>query len=577
MTENMRFGIITDTHIRAPQGDQSSPFPVNDLANERARYACQLLAAQDPEFVIHLGDMVHPLPHMSAYADACAEALEIFKPLPELLFVPGNHDIGDKPMPASPAVPASDDSVATYANFFNDSYHCFRQRDCLIIVINSSILNTGTQTETQQRQWLESTLSQSDASRTILFSHYPPFIHSPDEAEHYDNIAEPARGWLLNLLKEHQVDCVFSGHVHHYFYNRYHVTDLYVLPPTSFTRQDYAELYRIDPCSEYGRNDIGKFCITLVDVSGDSIKPTLIPTNGTQWDSTASTPLYKASTTSAKSFSVHLRHAWYESVDLPYNGPMEEFSRKRARNDYTLMRLQQTGINQVRVPLQDIADPAIASRVRDYRHAGINFHAFCLADNLHEHTDDLPALTALIDSIEVVIKQEQLESATPPALAAMRGQKTLLSKVHSSSHTDTGDKPFAHSVSSGFLWHEVDQVFAALQRWGNTTDLHGIVIQIPLETDPAPLLAKMQQRFADTGLSCIANVRLAHSNPAVCNFDDDAITARVLAAIDRCEPLPAVSLQFDTFADIDRGYGPRHGFVDRHMNLRPVGQAMLNR
>ena len=31
------FAIVTDTHIRPPEGDQSSPFPVNDLANARAR------------------------------------------------------------------------------------------------------------------------------------------------------------------------------------------------------------------------------------------------------------------------------------------------------------------------------------------------------------------------------------------------------------------------------------------------------------------------------------------------------------------------------------------------------------
>ena len=58
------FGVISDTHVRAPQGDLSSPFPVNEKANDRARYACSLLAAQQPAFVVHLGDMVHPLPAM---------------------------------------------------------------------------------------------------------------------------------------------------------------------------------------------------------------------------------------------------------------------------------------------------------------------------------------------------------------------------------------------------------------------------------------------------------------------------------------------------------------------------------
>ena len=37
------FGIITDTHIRAPDGDLSTVFPVNTKANSRARYAVDLL------------------------------------------------------------------------------------------------------------------------------------------------------------------------------------------------------------------------------------------------------------------------------------------------------------------------------------------------------------------------------------------------------------------------------------------------------------------------------------------------------------------------------------------------------
>ncbi|MBT6121886.1 MAG: serine/threonine protein phosphatase, partial [Candidatus Puniceispirillum sp.] len=69
-----KFAVLTDTHIRAPLGDQSSPYPVNDKANNRARYAVSLLQAQDYDFAVHLGDMVHPLPHMDAYSPAAEEA-----------------------------------------------------------------------------------------------------------------------------------------------------------------------------------------------------------------------------------------------------------------------------------------------------------------------------------------------------------------------------------------------------------------------------------------------------------------------------------------------------------------------
>ena len=109
------FGVITDTHIRAPEGDQSSPFPVNDLANDRALFAARVLAEHSTLFNVHLGDMVHPLPGMPAYSSACETALEIFKPLkPDLYFVPGNHDIGDKPMPGLPAAAIDQNALDLY-------------------------------------------------------------------------------------------------------------------------------------------------------------------------------------------------------------------------------------------------------------------------------------------------------------------------------------------------------------------------------------------------------------------------------------------------------------------------------
>ena len=64
------FGVITDTHIRAPGGDLSTVFPVNTKANNRARYAVDLLEKEEHDFVIHLGDVVHPLQNMNSYFPA---------------------------------------------------------------------------------------------------------------------------------------------------------------------------------------------------------------------------------------------------------------------------------------------------------------------------------------------------------------------------------------------------------------------------------------------------------------------------------------------------------------------------
>jgi len=346
------FGIITDTHVRAPGGDQSSPYVVNGKANARAKYACKLLAAQNPEFVIHLGDMVNPIPGMNSYDPACKEAIKIFEPLkPNLHYVAGNHDVGDKPMPGSPAAIVNSEAMDKYFAWFGKQWYSFDINTLRIIVINSSLINTNSLAEKEQNVWLDDVLAQSKDYRIILFSHYPLFIHDPSEPEHYDNMAEPGRQELLSKIKHFNVDTVFSGHVHHFFYNQVGNTKFFTLPSTSFTRQDYADLFKSAPAAEFGRDDTGKFVVTMVDVYPDTFQLRVIDTNGKQQDDSDNTTielLYKRP--SKKNLTLHMRHPWHETITLPYNGPMEEFTRKQARNDYTLLRLMQMGIYQLRIP-----------------------------------------------------------------------------------------------------------------------------------------------------------------------------------------------------------------------------------
>ena len=163
------FGLITDTHIRPPQGDDSSPYSVNDLANDRARHACRLITTCQPAFTIHLGDMVHTLPHLPTYQDACAEAHKIFESLkPNLQFVAGNHDVGDKPMLASPAGAADGESEKKYREMFGKGRYVFSHGDCAFVVVNSSLFNSETDLEIEQRQWLAGTLGGLAGKRIFL-------------------------------------------------------------------------------------------------------------------------------------------------------------------------------------------------------------------------------------------------------------------------------------------------------------------------------------------------------------------------------------------------------------------------
>ncbi|MCP5083353.1 MAG: hypothetical protein GY948_16830 [Alphaproteobacteria bacterium] len=573
------FAIITDTHIRPPGSDQSSPFPVNDLANGRARYAAAAIARHQPAFTIHLGDMVHPLPHLPTYGAAAEEALRIFAPLGENLhFVPGNHDIGDKPMAGSPAGPVSAETESLYGQFFGSSYYSFTHDDTRIIVINSSLAGSGSPLEAAQKRWLETELANEPGKRTLLFSHYPPFIDHPGEPLHYDNYEAASRAWLLDLVRRHEIEAVFSGHVHQFFFNRINATQLYCLPPTSFIRQDYSELYRVDPAPEFGRNDAGKFSYALVDVYRDGHKLRIIPTDGEGLDEgeALSAPDPVPARPGGVPLTVHMRQAWARSTDLPYNGPMEEFGRKRARDDYCLLRLWQMGISRVRVPLADLLDPDYGQRVHEFAASGIRFSFFTAGVPSAEQWQACLDNASFIDSVEFVSGTSDLSDIADD-LAAFEGPGALpvhLGKFHSSAHEPASGSKFAHSVSPGFKWDDRENVAAALKRCDPKGTVKGAAFQINLDDDLAGSLAALDAWGAATGLHIAAIIKLAARNPAIANFDDEIIAARLEQALGALGSLQNVSLQVDTYADIDRGYHPRNGLIDRRSNLRLAGRRI---
>ena len=532
--------------------------------------------------MLHLGDMVHPLPHLPTYGQACEEAHDIFAPLRSIMhFMPGNHDIGDKPNPDAPAGPADAETIGQYEAQFGASYHSFEHGDCVVVMINSSLVNSGTSMEAEQKAWLDETLTKSKGRRVFLCSHYPPFIYAGDEQSHYDNFAEPGRSWFLDLVRAHNIEAVFSGHVHQFFYNRINDSRLYCFLPTSFVRQDYSEMYAIEPPKEYGRNDTGKFGYALVDVFAKGHRIRIVPTDGSELQKGQSLPAGGSpwQMHPATPLTVPLRHAWATPIDLPYNGPMEEFARKRTRNDYTLMRLQQMGLSRVRVPLTDLIDPHIRGRITDFATTGIAFSFFSLGVPdaatlalINTHRD-------LVAQLEIVGASDDLEdiSGDFARLADLGDIPIVIGKSHSSKHEPKQGSKFAHSVSSGFKWDVREVVLAALQSAGAPVAAAGLLFQVNLDDDLDNRLAELDAYAARIERPIEVNIRLANPNPAIANFDDNAIAARVAQAVAMAPTLKYVSLQIDTFVDVDRGYNPRHGLLDRHYNFRAAGRALASR
>ena len=56
------YAVVTDTHVNFGETECNSEFKINQRANGRLRHVIRDLNNRDVDFVVHLGDIVHPVP-----------------------------------------------------------------------------------------------------------------------------------------------------------------------------------------------------------------------------------------------------------------------------------------------------------------------------------------------------------------------------------------------------------------------------------------------------------------------------------------------------------------------------------
>lgn len=575
-----RFAVVADTHTRPEAGDLSSPWEVNKLANGRCRFVAALVKRMAPAFTIHLGDVVHPVPVLPSYHGAAQAALEIFADLGhEIRYIPGNHDVGDKPFKANPAGRVTAEAVELYRRYFGAPYASFDHEGCHFVLINSPVLNSGLACETEQKPWLERDLEAHRGKRIFLFTHYPPYVLEPDEPSNYDNLDEPGRGWLLDLVKRYSIEALFAGHVHNFFYHRHGATDCYVLPATSFFRQDYAELFRVEAAPEHGRNDAEKLGFLTVDVYDAGHVARIHRTNGETLapgaalaPATEQVPSCHPRERRPAPLGVHLRHPWAEVTEFPYNGPMDEFLRKRARNDYTLMTLWELGVRRLRLPIADLMGAETRSRMAALRTMGHEFNVFGFGVPDRSALAILETHRNLVDVLEIVIPwDDAADVAREIAVLKERVRRPLtLAKMETSAEKRTEGSRFSHFVSYGFRTAELGLIDAFREKVDRVRAVDGYVFRLRFEESPWEMVPRLAAFGRERDLRITVNVRLASENPAEYNADDHAIANQVAEAMVVAFAHPRVDSYIDTYVDLDRGYFPRHGLFDRRYNPRPA-------
>jgi hypothetical protein len=81
----------------------------------------------------------------------------------------------------------------------------------------------------------------------------------------------------------------------------------------------------------------------------------------------------------------------------------------------------------------------------------------------------------------------------------------------------------------------------------------------------------MLDEFAkNVGGVVLASIKLAMGNLATLNADNFGTARKAAEALILSRSTTRVSFVFDTFMDVDRGYFPRNGFIDRRFNPRPA-------
>lgn len=171
-----------------------------------------------PRFMVLCGDLVHAMPGSPFRAGQERDlktALRATHPSIPLVFVSGNHDLGNTPTP---------DTVEQYCHAWGDDYFSFWVGGVMCLVLNSQLFYDASacpKLKDAQEAWLEEELQRASSSsgapgpkHVLVFQHIPLYLKSPEEEENYFNLESNVRRRLMDRFKRAGVKAVFSGHYH---------------------------------------------------------------------------------------------------------------------------------------------------------------------------------------------------------------------------------------------------------------------------------------------------------------------------------------------------------------------------
>ncbi len=537
------FVVISDTHYMLDVGDAPLEFESRRKQTARAGVALRLVAALGVDPVVHLGDLVQEYPETPDFDRAVHEALGQIRDTglaPH--HVAGNHDVGDKPDPTMPFHHVTRETLGKFHGRCGPSWKRVDLGPHRILILNSQILNTDLPDAAQQRTWITERLSERTDGRTFVCLHLPLYLFDGKEQGlgHYDVIDEPDRTWLLDLIRNSEVDTIFAGHVHFAFAHRIGPTDYRILPSPSFVRPGFSHLFSSAAPPEHGRDDTPKCGFTLVRTVGERTDVHTIRTSGAETVDGRSRLLTRTSAALPNSpIGITLRGPVSPAGKVPVAFP--SVIQQPVRNDYPLLSCLEMGIRHVRVPLEEALDPV--QRIDILRSKGISVTAYHMFPTTDDVTGAVSDLAGRCDALEVQFAAR--DAATFVAIDEM-DLPLILCPI------DPGLVVAGKQQPRTSIGWSLD---AATQNFSRGRNLCRVA--------PGDSLLVWHNSAAATS----GRADFAIDLPGVSDDDNARRAAQALLTL---STVPGARLFIDPLTDLDRTNDITHGLIDTRCNPRPA-------
>ena len=560
------FVVISDSHYMLNPGGASLEFENRRKQSARREVALCMAAALAPKFVVHNGDMVQEYPdNLERFYRSMNESLEQMRTCGvEPYYVAGNHDIGDKPDPTAPASHVSREGLDWYHQRFGKSWYSFDEGVCHFVVLNSQIMNSVLPDAAEQEAWVEKDLAEHAKKRIFILLHMPPYLFDETEPSmgHYDNLANPARAWLLNLLRIYKVEMLIAGHVHFAFFDHLAETRYTVLASPVFTRPGFSCLFTGPPPPQRGRDDVPKFGFYLMRVRTDKTDIHFIRTGGVEKLSPNAEErlITRVSGTLPQSpLGITLSHPLATVAEIPRAWPAA--IREKVRNDYPLLACMEMGVESVRAPLTDFQDTFQRRRLEILRKEGVELNAVAIFSEEVNILDVISQVCPRIDGLEI-----QIAGRLYPSKKCIKvikivqerfGVPVTLSPIVCGE--ETSGKQFPRS-RFGYILRGMPALNRCLARNGVTIDR----VICKLNSDES-LYDQIQEIAEITPLSHISNVDFSLEFSAT----DDQTNANLAAeGLFSMAMMPGSRIYFEPFSDLDRTMDVTYGLLDTLCNPR---------